>query len=374
MAHFAPRITISPRRWLLRIITMVCAVLIALLICEVALRLFVEQEIKRLAIYDEDIGWRGRPNGSGMYVRKSENIRTRYDYNNLGFRDEDVTPKREGGRRVMILGDSFVENLEVEYTKTFPALVEKQLRSEDESLDVAVVGSQGYSTSQELLAFRKFQPQVGADLVLLIVYCGNDFEDNMRPTFTSIDEHGQADVNEDRPPTWKVVARRTQRCLYESSHLVFFTKNTLQGLANVNLGPASKNETDADEAKKRDITAQLLLQLVDDVQQTGADVAFVVVPSREQLVDDKLDRTRFVVDLCREHEISCLDLSRNATADDYFERDVHFNIQGHERVARTITDFALPLVRRSSEHQLAGRRAKTSNVVETTPPNDEERP
>ncbi len=82
--------------------------------------MLVDQEGKRLAIYDETIGWRGRPHGSGVYVRKIDNIRVPFQYNNLGFRDEDVSPKPADGRRILMLGDSFIENLEVEYSKTLP--------------------------------------------------------------------------------------------------------------------------------------------------------------------------------------------------------------------------------------------------------------
>ncbi|MCA9247118.1 MAG: hypothetical protein KDA42_08390, partial [Planctomycetales bacterium] len=44
------------------------AIVVACLLAEVLLRVFVEQETKRLAVYDVELGWRGRPNGTGIYV------------------------------------------------------------------------------------------------------------------------------------------------------------------------------------------------------------------------------------------------------------------------------------------------------------------
>lgn len=131
----------SRRRLLFPMIALGLGTLCAGIACEVCLRLFVDQEAKRLATYDKTIGWRGRPGGDGVYIRKVDNIRVPFHYNNLGFRDEDVGPKQNGGRRLLLLGDSFIENLEVEYTKTFPALAEQLIRRRTEDWDVAIIST-----------------------------------------------------------------------------------------------------------------------------------------------------------------------------------------------------------------------------------------
>ncbi len=226
-----------PRRLLFPLIALGIGTICALAIAEVALRLFMDQEGKRLATYDETVGWRGRPNGDGVYVRKADNIRVPFHYNNLGFRDEDVVPKPTGGRRILLLGDSFIENLEVDYANTFPALVEQHIKQRAGNWDLAVVGSQGYSTAQELLAFRKYRDVISPDLVLLCFYCGNDFEDNLRRRFAYLDDDGELQIPQNHDSKWKHQARWLQRWVYESSHFVYLAKNSIQSMTNIEIAP-----------------------------------------------------------------------------------------------------------------------------------------
>ncbi|MEZ6081604.1 MAG: hypothetical protein R3C56_39825 [Pirellulaceae bacterium] len=141
------------RAWCFRLAAVGSALLGALLVAELALRLLVVQEGKRLATYDAELGWRGRPNGTGVYARSEDKIWTPFRYNSLGFRDNDVLPKVSDGKRLLILGDSFVESLEIDFPQTFGAQIEKSIQNRAPHWDVALIGSQGYSTSQELIAF-----------------------------------------------------------------------------------------------------------------------------------------------------------------------------------------------------------------------------
>lgn len=327
------------RKFGFRLLALAIGSLIAIVIGEVTLQAFVDQEAKRLAIYDETLGWRGRPNGSGVYVRKIDNIRVPFRYNNLGFRDEDVVPKPADGRRIMMLGDSFIENLEVDYSDTFPALVERLIQQRSSNWDVAAVGSQGYSTSQQLLAFRNYQATISPDIVLLFFYCGNDFEDNLRRNFAYLDNHRQLQIPANRDPKWKHFARRSQRWLYESSHLVFLVKNSLQSIANIEITPVSKASTEADEDYKVEITEKLLCKLNEEVKATGAEFAVVVIPFRDDLVSGNDDDPLFIKSVCEEHRIKHLDLSQLLESKDFFKTDIHFNATGHEVVAHAVDAF-----------------------------------
>ncbi len=314
---------------------MLCAFIIA----EISLRLLVDPEAKRLATYDATLGWKGRPNGDGLYVRKTDDIRVPFHYNNLGFRDEDVAAKPEHGRRILILGDSFIENLEVEYEKTFPFLLEQQVKLRSREWDVAIVGSQGYSTAQQLLAFRSYHDAISPDVVLLCFYCGNDFEDNLRRRFAFLDEQGELCIPENNGSIWKHRARWLQRWLYESSHVVYLLKNGFQSLTNVRLKPASKSIVDADEEYKLRITAKLLQQLAQEANAAGAEFGIVVIPFRDDLTSGNVQAQSFVARLCEDRQIPCLDLSPVLSTDDYFKTDIHFNIKGHQIAAQAINEF-----------------------------------
>jgi len=274
-----------------------------------------------------------------VYVRKADHIRVPFHYNNLGFRDEDIVPKATNIRRILMLGDSFIENLEVEYSKTFPALLERYVKERSADWEVAVVGSQGYSTAQELLAFRKFHDLISPDIVLLCFYCGNDFEDNLRHKFAFLDDEGNLEIPRNTEPAWKHACRVLQRWLFESSHLVFLLKNSLQSMTGIKLEPDSKAATQADQVYKREITRKLIGKMAEEVRATGAKFQIVVIPFRDDLAAGNQESQSFIQEVCADNKIPCLDLSPQLDIDKYFETDVHFNLEGHEIVARAIEDF-----------------------------------
>ncbi len=327
------------RIWLMRSMTLLLGLLCALSLAEIGLRLFVVQEGKREATYDEILGWRGRPYGDGIYARNSDNIAVKFEYNELGFRDRTVPPKGAREKRLMLLGDSFVESLEVDYGKTFGAKTEDLLQSRDSSWDVCVIGSQGYSTAQELLAFRKFQPLVDADLVLLCFYCGNDFQDNLRQRFAYLDEHEQLVLPANTDPTWKHVARRFQRWLYESSHVVYLLKNGAESLSSIQFAPESKLAMERSHEYQRSITQKLIQRLQREVVETGGQLGVVIIPSRDDLLAQNSDKVEFMIDLCDDQRIPCIDLSRQLAPEHFFGVDLHFNEQGHQVAAQAIEEF-----------------------------------
>ena len=338
--HFGKRKN-GRRRILFPLFAVGLSTLIAVVLAEVGLRLFVDQEAKRLATYDETLGWRGRPHGSGLYIRRIDNIRVPFHYNNLGFRDEDVTPKSKTGRRIMILGDSFVESLEVEFLQTFPSLLEQHLKLRSGDWDVAVVGSQGYSTAQELLAFRKYREVVSPDIVVLVFYCGNDLEDNLRQRYAYLDADGKLRIPGNEEPSWRHATASLNRWLYESSHVVFLLKNSLESMGHIRLAPGSKAAVDADKNYMQNITGQLIGKLAEEVREMNAKFRVVVIPCRDDLAAGNLECPAFVKKVCADHEIMVLDLSPVLSDDDFFPTDIHFSARGHEVVAQAIEEFLL---------------------------------
>lgn len=327
------------RIWLLRGLTLIMGLVFALGIAEIGLRLFVVQEGKRMATYDSILGWRGLPHGQGVYSRKSDNIEVDFQYNELGFRDRSVTPKNADTKRLMLLGDSFVESLEVDYNHTFGAQLEQALKSRDANWDVCVIGSQGYSTAQELLAFQMFQPIVDADLVLLCFYCGNDFEDNLRQRFAYLDEHEQLVLPANTDPAWKHASRRFQRWLYESSHVVFLLKNSAESFYSIQLAPESKLRLDRNDQYQRSITQKLLQRLQREVTDAGGQLGVVVIPSRDDLLAHNSGKVEFIIRWCENQQVPCVDLSRSLNAEHYFGVDLHFNELGHQVTAQAIDGF-----------------------------------
>lgn len=102
--------------------------------------------------------------------------------NQLGVRDRELPlEKAPGVYRIIVLGDSFVEALQVPLEQTFVKVTETLLnrwaRAETQ-FEVINAGVSGYGTAQEYLWFRHYGVQLRPDLIVLAFFVGNDVRNN----------------------------------------------------------------------------------------------------------------------------------------------------------------------------------------------------
>jgi len=311
-----------------------------LLLAEIVLRLFVEQETKRLASYDADLGWTGRPHGDGWYVRRNDDIRSHFAYNGLGFRDEELPGP--GSIRLLFLGDSFLEALEVDYEQSFQKRTELSLREHlGRTVDVVSIASQGYSTAQQLLAYGKFGSAVDPGMVVLFFYTGNDFTDNLRREFAHLDETGRLVLPDRTASSFEILRQQFFRWVYESSHLVFFLKNTAENVANVRIADESKKATPASKVERIALTDSLIARLQDWVVRDGRMFSMVIIPSDRELMAGDRESTEHLVGFCDERGIPVINLFPLLSREDYFHYDEHLNERGHGVVADTLASFLM---------------------------------
>ena len=124
--------------------------------------------------YHDTLGWLGKPGFNEKLFDWSREGVT-YDMNAWGLRGKlpPLPPNSPGKRRVLFLGDSFLDGLGVETWERASDLIQEA----DSSLVVYNVSSGGWSTDQELLALRKFGPAMQPQLILLF-FCLNDMPYN----------------------------------------------------------------------------------------------------------------------------------------------------------------------------------------------------
>ena len=124
-----------------------------------------------------DVGWALAPGASGdahVCIGTYEMARHAITINALGQRDRPRTLARTPGvARVLVLGDSFVEAMQVDLEESFPALLERRLR-----VEMLNAGVSGYSTDNELRAFVADGHRYAPDVVLLLFHVGNDVLEN----------------------------------------------------------------------------------------------------------------------------------------------------------------------------------------------------
>jgi lysophospholipase L1-like esterase len=113
-------------------------------------------------------------NGSFVYDTKVE-------FNGKGYRGPEATYEKTADTyRILIVGDSFVEGIQVDYPQTFQALLQTELskhNSDKRKYEVIAMGRMGWGTLQEYLYYQAEGYKYHADLVILMFYI-NDVADN----------------------------------------------------------------------------------------------------------------------------------------------------------------------------------------------------
>jgi hypothetical protein len=155
------------------------AVLAALLVCELVLRL--------LGVSYPVYVWT-HPIRGVAHIPGAKSVRqfaghSWIEINSDGWRGPEVALKAPPGTfRIALLGDSYIEAFEVPFEKTVGELLEARLSAlRGTPVEVLNFGEGGYGTSQQLLTLQHEVWKYSPDLVLLAVTTGNDISDNYRP-------------------------------------------------------------------------------------------------------------------------------------------------------------------------------------------------
>ncbi len=160
--------------------------LLALAVLEVGVRA-LHLVPSRFWQYDETLGTRLIPGMRGWWTQEEHEFIVPVQINSHGLRDvERSLAKPTGVERVLLIGDSHVEALQVTVDESIGRQLESRLRAKGRKVEVVSAGVSGYGTASEYLFFRergwKFEP----DLVVLAFYPGNDVKNNGAALETSL--------------------------------------------------------------------------------------------------------------------------------------------------------------------------------------------
>ncbi len=128
-------------------------------------------------------GWGLIPGRVGPYYDANNEFMTHIRINSKGLRDvEHAYDKPLGVYRVLILGDSYMESMQVEQDEMFARLLESELNTRDGNrVEVINTGVSSWGTDNELLFFRSEGYRYHPDLVLLVFTTANDIRENYEP-------------------------------------------------------------------------------------------------------------------------------------------------------------------------------------------------
>ncbi|HXW07252.1 MAG TPA: hypothetical protein VD833_18595 [Vicinamibacterales bacterium] len=284
--------------------------------------------------------------------------------NGLGVRDdEEIGPKPPGERRVLILGDSLVLSVQVPVEQTFAELLERQLNAGGIETGHRVInaGVQGYGPVEELLLFRRIAGQVQPDLVIVIVFVGNDAEEALASQAKLAAGPARATLRE-------TFLTRLRRLLRRSMvwQILRMRVGSATGRLTVFREPEPPLQSYAAQPAPRIADGLALARrcveaIAAEGDRLGARTAIVLMPARFQVDDGDYGRLRDIVrdaggDLVRdaathrfEAELSTLGLPqldllpalRRALPgpDLFYQSTVHLTPLGHRVVASALADF-----------------------------------
>jgi hypothetical protein len=122
-----------------------------------------------------------RPSFNGY----SHKFHTHVHTNALGFRDvEHDLESSKGTYRILLLGDSFMEALQVEFEESFPHLLEEELNKMLSCrVEVINAGVSGWGTDDQVTYFSRRGRELHPNLVLFAFTLHNDISDNLEERY-----------------------------------------------------------------------------------------------------------------------------------------------------------------------------------------------
>jgi hypothetical protein len=285
--------------------------------------------------------------------------------NSLGFREREFSAfPAPDTYRIAIVGDSFTFGQGIPDDARLSNLLEKRLNEGDRSFEVLNFGISGAETIDEIKTLKQFVLPNHPDFVMLQWFV-ND-----------IDDHTTA---HSRPmpllpsKTLVQMLRRRSALYYLLNHEWEMLQTSFGGGGDTVL--ARFREPDGSYARKY---AMLLGQFIATVQSSGVPIAILIYP---QLADahgtpadypegDVLD---FVMHVCADHNITCLDLRQVFAGVEPSMRlwanrmDAHPGRLAHEMVA----DYVMQMLRPKWERAASAPSGPDSaNLVKVVPRND----
>ena len=296
--------------------------------------------------YDPLLGWKGNPRlvlNDGKGTAPGNLV---YATNAAGYNDREWPARRPdgGGRRIVVLGDSFTYGIGVHFGEAFPRQLELLLGG---GTQVISLGIPGYSTDQERMVLQGEALSLRPDLVLVEFFMDDIFN------------NGAIATHEGKYPKpyfelygGELLLRNVPvPDLRSRSALLRFLKERFYRLrTKLHVAPRwrttdwlSAFDPAFASSEQWRVTLALLARMNALCAREKIRFAVVVVPLADQVTDPGLRSPQEVLrDFGRRESIPVLDLLpdfENRVDEVYLVNDLHWTAQGHRIAAQSIAAF-----------------------------------
>jgi len=314
---------------------------------------------------DPDIGYRLKPHARTRFV--TSEFAADIAINGAGFRDdEEIGPKASNERRIVLLGDSIVLSVQVPFSQTFGELLETRLNSRASQHHYRVInaGVQGYGLVEEQLFFRKIVGTVQPDLVIAVVFVGNDAEEAVtsRAKLDGQPRSATGIISDSLLTRLRRLVRRSMVLQILRLRFIAATERFTTTLAPPELPLQSYAANPAPRiAQGLAISRRCLEDIAATASAAGAATGLVLMPARFQVDDADYGRLKEAVsqaggELVRDAatqrfdqalaplpipRLDVLPALRSALSgpDPFFQETVHLTPRGHAVVAEALDRF-----------------------------------
>jgi lysophospholipase L1-like esterase len=321
---------------------------------------------------DPTIGYRLKPHARTRFV--TSEFAAEIAINGMGLRDdEEIGPKPAGERRIVLLGDSLVLSVQVPFEQTFGELLERRLNARGGLVRYRVLnaGVQGYGPIEEQLFFRRLAGRVEPDIVIAVVFVGNDAEEAVGSKRKLADDQRSAgEVTGDSLTTrLRRLVRRSMVLQILRLRVVSATERFTTTLAPPDPPLQSYAANPAPRiAEGLDISRAAIEDVMRTASAAGATTAVALMPARFQVDDPDYGRLKAGVansggELLRDAaterfdralaplpipRLDVLPALRRALpgADLFYQETVHLTPRGHQVVAEALATFVTQEIER----------------------------
>lgn len=292
---------------------------IGFILIETYFRLFNPQ-IRSFLQPDPVIGTKHIPN---LTLKENNScIQAVSRFNNEGMRDIDHTiEKPEGTYRIAVIGDSYVEAMQVNLEDTFFSQLASNLQNKGKNVEVLSFGVGGFGTAQEYLLLRDYALKYSPDLVIVSFFSANDIrnnsyalEKNSDMPYAHLNENGTVEfddfkISEDYLRKYNSPLRtlvfdnlHTARFLYRLSSKSMLYRNLLAKLSLHTEAKGTEDSTDSDAIyfgnwpeeweKSWDLTQALILEMKKESEKHGADFMIFSLSNPEQISTELFEKVK----------------------------------------------------------------------------------
>lgn len=284
-----------------KVLLLIFGALIATIIVEIGLRIFIRQTT--LKFYDNFVfGSAFVPNQKGLFVSETKEYSSEVVVNSQGWPDiEHDFIKPEGIYRILILGDSFVENFQVPFEKRFFKQLQNKLGNK---FEIIAMGRGNTGTAQQYLMLKEYGLKYKPDLVIQMFLTANDIKNNSPvlqndpylPYF-EIDENGNLkEIQHIKRSQRKLAAAKEFLKKFRITELLLSVRQKLREKKdNVKFGgyPIDYHVYDQTYSGQYqqawDVTYKLISETKKEVEEAGAKYLFIAFPGSEAVEKKKLE-------------------------------------------------------------------------------------